>query len=106
MCRQYNDYGSILRDRAEKNLNSINFPEFDAEAKDLMTDNDGDVESRLKENLYWIAEYERECIGVTLRRLEEQLGKTKIMMLRVFVDVTDLYRQIYIARDITSRLKD
>lgn len=28
MCRQYNDYGSIVQDRAEKNLNSVNFPDF------------------------------------------------------------------------------
>ncbi|KAK8095040.1 hypothetical protein PG997_001725 [Apiospora hydei] len=27
-CRQYNDYGSVARDRAEENLNSLDFPEF------------------------------------------------------------------------------
>ena len=29
-CRQYNDHGSVARDRAEKNANSGNFPEFEA----------------------------------------------------------------------------
>lgn len=28
-CRQYNYFGSVVRDREEKNLNSINFPEFE-----------------------------------------------------------------------------
>jgi hypothetical protein len=29
MCRMYNDYGSVARDKAERNLNSVNFPEFE-----------------------------------------------------------------------------
>ena len=105
MCRQYNDYGSILRDRAEKNLNSVNFPEFEAEAKDPTTDDDADTESRLKEDLYWIAEYERECLGMIVRRMGEQLGQSRIETLKVFIDVTDLYGQIYVARDIASRIE-
>ena len=28
MCRMYNDYGSVARNRAEGNLNSVDFPEF------------------------------------------------------------------------------
>jgi hypothetical protein len=28
MCRQYNDYGSLVRDAEEGNLNSIDFAEF------------------------------------------------------------------------------
>ena len=66
MCRQYNDYGSIARDRAERNLDSINFPEFGANGGEVVVD----VEERLKEDLYWIAEYERECLGMVVSRLE------------------------------------
>jgi len=29
MCRQYNDLGSVSRDQQERNLNSIDFPEFE-----------------------------------------------------------------------------
>lgn len=29
MCRMYNDYGSLARNKAEKNPNSVNFPEFE-----------------------------------------------------------------------------
>ena len=101
MCRQQNDYGSILRDRAEKNLNSINFPEFVADVKDRTTVDDVEVESRIKANLYWLAEYERDCVESTFRQLEEQLGPAKTEVLRVFVDTTNLYGQIYAARDIT-----
>ncbi len=105
MCRQYNDYGSILRDRAERNLNSINFPEFEAETEDQMMDDDGKIESRLKENLYWVAEYERDFLDTIVQRLEEQVGQAKMEVLKVFVQVTDLYGQIYVARDIASRMK-
>ena len=37
MCRQPNDYGSVARDRAERNLNSLDFPEFDKDVDDLRT---------------------------------------------------------------------
>ena len=38
MCRMYNDYGSIARDRAEQNDNSVNFPEFHGEAQNADKD--------------------------------------------------------------------
>ena len=105
MCRQYNDYGSIRRDRAERNLNSINFPEFEAEVRGEMTADSSEVESRLKEDLFWVAEYERELLGTIIGRLTEQLGQAKMEILQVFIQVTDLYGQIYVARDIASRMK-
>ena len=86
-------------------MNSVNFPEFEAEAKDPTTDDDADTESRLKEDLHWIAEYERECLGMIVRRMGEQLGQSRIETLKVFIDVTDLYGQIYVARDIASRIE-
>ena len=101
MCRQYNDYGSIARDRAEKNLNSVNFPEFGAGVGEV----GGDVETRLKGDLLWIAEYERECLGMVVRRLEGMVGGKVREALGVFVGVTDLFGQIYVARDIGSRMK-
>lgn len=39
MCRQYNNYGSIARDAVDGNLNSVNFPKFEENAKDT-TDKD------------------------------------------------------------------
>ncbi|KAF7909636.1 uncharacterized protein EAF01_003354 [Botrytis porri] len=37
MCRMYNDYDSLARDKAEKNLNSVNFPEVEKCAGSSMT---------------------------------------------------------------------
>jgi hypothetical protein len=98
MCRQYNDFGSIVRDRNEKNINSINFPEFHSSQ---FKDGDGEEkEKRLKGELFELAEYERECLGLAGKRLEGKAPKKVLGMFGLFVDVTDLYGQIYVARDI------
>jgi hypothetical protein len=98
MCRQYNDFGSIIRDRNEKNINSINFPEFHSSQ---VKDGEGEEkEKRLKGELFELAEYERECLGLARKRLEGKAPKRVLGMFGLFVDVTDLYGQIYVARDI------
>jgi len=124
LCRQYNDYGSIARDRAEINLNSVDFPEFNA---DLVADGSGKVdvgmvmgttvdkkelrrlvderEARKKADLFWLAEYERECLDTAVGRMEGEVGAATMDRLRLFVHVTDLYGQIYVARDIGSWTK-
>ncbi|KAL8713321.1 MAG: hypothetical protein Q9220_002520 [cf. Caloplaca sp. 1 TL-2023] len=101
MCRQYNDYGSVARDRAEVNLNSVNFPEFRHE----------DQEETLKKEVLELAEFEREGVVLAQKKLGKELdAEGKIMKgvkdaVGVFVDVTDLYGQIYVVRDIASRMK-
>ena len=108
VCRQYNDYGSIVRDRAEKNLNSVNFPEFcGEESTGAAPKTVAQSEQKFKDDLMWVAEYERECCMTALDRLENETGldaRTK-RILRMFVDVTDLYGQIYVAKDIASRMR-
>lgn len=105
MCRMYNDYGSMDRDAAEGNLSSLNFPEFGALSR----------EGRKRE-LYELAEYERVLMDGALERLDRQADKAasprvrraekrKLAVWRVFVDVTDLHGQIYVVRDIASRIK-
>ena len=102
MCRQYNDYGSVARDRAEENVNSVNFAEFH-EGEQPGTG--GKAGGGIKEALFRIAEYERECLGLTRGRLEKLVPGKLGEMLGLFVDVTDLYGQIYVARDIASRMR-
>ena len=115
LCRQYNDYGSVARDRAERNLNSVNFPEFGADtvmdrgngthALDATEDEAvADVKAR-KEQLMWLAQYERECLGVALGKLRDEVSEEVMDAVDLFVRVTDLYGQIYVARDIASRMK-
>ena len=108
MCRQYNDYGSIARDHAEKNLNSVNFPEFHDRGEDKEGVEHGSAEGineAVKKDLFWIAEYERECLNGAVSRLEKEMDNVMMNQLRVFIDVTDLYGQIYVARDIASRMR-
>ena len=98
----YNDYGSIARDRAERNVNSVNFPEFHEEAQNA----DKDVsEEGIKQALFEIAEYERECFGLAKGKLEKLVPKRVSDVLGLFVDVTDLFGQIYVAKDIASRMR-
>ncbi|KAL7622019.1 hypothetical protein AAE478_007520 [Parahypoxylon ruwenzoriense] len=123
MCRQYNDYSSIKRDRAENNLNSVNFPEFHnfdssyhVEIHDEeLTDKHNNVytkspsqpqstrlEEALRKKLLDIAGYERECLDHAIGRLRREIAPETWKALEVFIKVTDLYGQIYVVRDINN----
>lgn len=106
LCRMYNDYGSIARDHDEGNLNSVNFKEFhlasSTEAQDIGKaglGNEGE-EKKVKEELMWVAEYERRGLERAMGELEVLVGDKEMEKVRLFVDVTDLYGQIYVVRDI------
>ena len=149
MCRMYNDYGSVARDRAEGNLNSLNFPEFAGKrtgksrsydpateacgcsnrvagseqegaatpapgAPNLLDENVKDVNEakvigeyeEAKKSLFWLAEYERRGMDAALQELGRLVADEGLMeKVRLFVDVTDLYGQMYVARDLTERVK-
>lgn len=102
MCRQYNDFGSVARDQDEKNLNSVNFPEFQ-----LGTSGEEitrvELDERRKRDLLAVAEYERRCLNRVAEELEETLDGRVMEQLKLFIQVTDLYGQIYVARDIGIR---
>lgn len=124
LCRQYNDYGSVKRDLAEGNLNSIDFPEFHRrQVDDQSTDQGRDMQvggsperqenrqrnpspvdgiEQRRSELMEIASYERECLDLSLQRLASLISRQTERALHVFVDVTDLYGQIYAVRDINS----
>lgn len=100
-CRMYNDYGSIARDKDEANLNSVNFPEF--HSKRGVGPND---EKDIKGQLVWIAEYERDGFQNAAAKLEAELGDKNLMdALKVFIDVTDLFGQIYVQKDLSHYIK-
>ncbi|KAF2184214.1 hypothetical protein K469DRAFT_667450 [Zopfia rhizophila CBS 207.26] len=100
MCRQHNDIGSVHRDYAEKNLNSINFSELidgleDADDSDLYQ-----KQAALRKELLKISEFERKELDRDLGELDKLVDAKIMALLRVFVKVTDLYGQIYLIRDI------
>lgn len=114
LCRQYNDYGSVARDQAESNVNSVNFPEFREPYELKGDDSSGDAKPRdevaMKKGLFFIAEYERECLNHVIEKLNAEIrtskqGIWKSNTLRSFIDTVDLYGQLYVARDITNRVK-
>jgi hypothetical protein len=128
LCRIYNDFGSVKRDRDEGNLNSVDFffaliasSSFCASATPatLAPTTNGnkvngngatehkqdDSEFEAERALWAVARLERENLDRCLERLEKLMAPGMLKVLRVFVDVTDLFGQIYVAEDIGSRTK-
>lgn len=107
MCRMYNDYGSVVRDKAEVNLNSLNFPEFHG----LSREKDGKPQSsqamqKMMSELMWIAEYERHCLDAARAQMGQLVGLGKVMdALNLYIDVTDMYGRVYLVKDLTNRVK-
>lgn len=101
LCRMYNDYGSLMRDRAEKNLNSVNFPEFTCIPR-----SDQGLEEDIKESVMCLARHERSCMNLCLKDLEAKSDARKTLLVKLFCNVTDTYGQIYVLRDIGIRTKD
>ena len=122
MCRQYNDIGSFARDQEEENLNSLNFGEFanstygrDYNLKRRINDIPEKSPSsttgsrcveieEAKADLLEIAQFERACTEAAKDRLATLIDdKSTNAAIQTFINVTDLYGQIYVARDITQR---
>lgn len=95
LCRLYNDFGSMARDRAENNLNSVNFAEF-SEAGD---------EPTLKEKLFAIAEYERRCLNASMAELRPLVDEKVFTALSIFCNSADMYGQMYVIKDLTPAFK-
>lgn len=113
-CRMYNDYGSIARDREERNLNSVNFPEFFVD----IPDNNSDLnwaEAKAKATLLNAAEFERRCAAesaeILFRDLEAESGassggaKQVADCLRVYLKCGEQFSDMYLTRDVTNRVK-
>ncbi|KAH8799111.1 Copalyl diphosphate synthase [Xylogone sp. PMI_703] len=109
MCRMYNDLGSVDRDNAEGNLNSVDFPEFD------------DIESLdgKKIVLYEIADFERSCFNNAFARLAKaakddaskmkdreaiRLAERRMAIFTMFSEEVDLYGQVYATADLSRLL--
>ncbi|KAK1992304.1 ent-kaurene synthase [Colletotrichum falcatum] len=105
MCRIYNDLGSISRDAAEGNINSLDYPEF------------GHTVAKEKKAALWdIAQFERAAWEHALERLEEATERRMASMgakekrdtearmkyWRMYCHITDLYGQIWVIRDYSS----
>jgi hypothetical protein len=143
LCRMYNDYGSLTRDREEGNLSCADFllkgsdsvvpynktgtdikrargldrhgeKEASAKPQRINTENrtatnkiDTEVslgDELIKEKLMGLADFERQCMELALVRLKNTGLKGKMLeALLLFVDVTDMFGQIYVVKDIGTR---
>lgn len=99
LARMENDIGSVVRDRKENNLNSVDFPEFDSMATE------DDLQERI-EQLKRVAAYERECSKVAFARLSGLGVNDKVMKgLKAFCHAVDLFGQIYKMEDSVISLR-
>ncbi|KAI0874258.1 hypothetical protein GGS24DRAFT_516816 [Hypoxylon argillaceum] len=110
LCRMYNDYGSLQRGIREWNLNSINFPEFaplflPRDGTAHVADDNGS--SRAKAELLCLAGYERRGVEMALdvpwKELKDGKGRYVVGGLRFFINITDLFGQIYVLKDVGLR---
>ncbi|GKZ51661.1 hypothetical protein AbraIFM66951_006627 [Aspergillus brasiliensis] len=109
MCRQQNDYGSAIRDIDEGNLNSMNFPEFSMPVS--VSNNDPEPLMKyptqaMKDQLLAIAEVENAYVHLGLSLLEQSntIPKPVLASFKVFVDVTNLFGQVYLKKDLSNRV--
>lgn len=94
--RMYNDFDSIVRDRTERNLNSVDFAEF--QKRQQITD------QALKDVLSRIAGYERKCLNMTLTKLKNVYDDRVYEAVKILCNVTDMYGQMYVLKDLTPYL--
>ena len=100
--RMYNDYGSMIRDAEEHNLNSINFPEFFANGLDS---------DSAKQAFLSAARYERQCAMDAAADLykdlesEGSVGKGVADRLRVLIGTGEQFSDLYVMRDISNTIK-
>ncbi|KAI0426757.1 hypothetical protein F5Y09DRAFT_50633 [Xylaria sp. FL1042] len=119
LCRTYNDWGSRVRDAAEYNVNSLNFEEIRAESETrngitgnraFLNRQDGTrsvaCHAEPEKRLLFIAEFERRCMLNSLRELKEIVSEDVYVAVKLFCDVTDIYGQIYVVKDMTPRLRE
>ena len=98
LCRMCNDIGSLARDRQEANLNSLDFPELrpvQIQSQDVTA----------KDQLYRLASYERQCLDLTMGELNALSSASTTKFMETFISVTDMFGQIYMEKDIASRMK-
>ncbi|KAJ7844422.1 Ent-kaurene synthase [Mycena olivaceomarginata] len=99
LCRIWNDWGSMKRDIAERNINGMNFPEFA-----------GMAEEQVKAQMRRISDYERNCLGASLADLrksaKETMGDAKgnkcVDSFELFFRGAEVYNAIYEFKDISA----
>lgn len=123
--RMFNDYGSVVRDAAERNLNSINFPEFfhyssseriqSADPNEMFTSEQKTIDwfevAQRKQMLLEAAMHERRCTDREMNELYKELkadsiaGRILASWIEVYYAGGDLFSDMYLLRDVTNSIK-
>ena len=113
----FNDFASVSRDHTECNLNSLNFPEFsnspEEQDEPQQGNETGKEEPGSRDSLLHLGEYHREASLRVLNNLVEEVrentanmsdlqGDTQCKGLELFVHVTGLFADMYLAKDLTN----
>ena len=105
MCRLQNDIGSIARDRREGNVNGVNFPELHDVVKPGQCEHWTD-QTFIRQKLVELSQFEKQRTEQALETLERYADEGEMAMVRVFYEVTNMFGQIYMVKDLASqRLK-
>ncbi|KAJ6538111.1 hypothetical protein B0H19DRAFT_1270474 [Mycena capillaripes] len=99
LCRIWNDWGSMKRDRAERNINGMNFPEFTGLTKE-----------EIKAQMRRISDYERRCLHASLTELrkaaKETMGNAQgdqcVDSLELLFRGSEVFNAIYELKDISA----
>ena len=98
--RILNDLSSIGRDRAEGNLNSVDFAEFREGQRDI-------TDEMLREKLLRVAKYERRCRDMALAELKNVCDDRRVYEAAKFLsNVTDIFGEMYLLVDLNPFLGD
>ena len=94
--RMENDAPSLKRDRIERNLNSLDFPEF--------FDGKDDDSVHAKEQIARIISYEKRRCDMALQELESLVGESDrtLEVLKFYYFLTDVCGEVYALRDISA----
>lgn len=98
LCRIENDIGSLSRDLNERNLNSVNFPEF---VPSQATD------AELKYSLSKVADFERRRFETAMEHLQElcRSGRERVFQLfLLYSNTVRFYGQLHMLKDLSRAL--
>lgn len=95
MSRMQNDFGSVRRDRAEGNLNSIDFIDENCATSDMQR----------KETLGRLIEFERSCLQHSFTQLKPLLPREMVNALAMWISMIELFGEIYAVKDLSTWLK-
>ncbi|KAI9666051.1 MAG: hypothetical protein M1821_003986 [Bathelium mastoideum] len=105
-CLKGQETSNVNGDSGGKANIDISAQDLPAKSNAKVTAKEFAIEEESKRELLEIAEFERSCVHLAVQNLE-RVGASPdtLKAVRMFVDLTDLFGQVYVTKDIASRVK-